>query len=66
MRIRVNGDSRDVAEGLTVEELLATLGIDLRGVAVERNRVVVPRSAIASTRLVEDDLVEIVRFVGGG
>jgi sulfur carrier protein len=66
MRLCVNGDTRDVAEGLTVAELLAALGIDPRGVAVERNKTVVPRSAFSATALAAGDAIEIVRFVGGG
>jgi thiamine biosynthesis protein ThiS len=35
-------------------------------VAVEMNRVILPREAYGSTRLAEGDSLEIVHFVGGG
>jgi sulfur carrier protein len=66
MRIEVNGEARNVAEGSTVGELLQTLGLGSGPIAVERNRVLVPRAEHAATRLAEGDQLEIVQFVGGG
>jgi thiamine biosynthesis protein ThiS len=66
VQVRVNGEERPVAEGLTVAGLLAQLEIDTRGVAVERNAEVVPSAAWDSTPLREGDTLEVVRFVGGG
>ncbi|GEA17406.1 MAG: sulfur carrier protein [Moorella sp. (in: firmicutes)] len=66
MRLKVNGEERDVAAGLTVAELLQELGIDGRYMALERNRQVVPRQDYATTVLEEGDELEIIRFVGGG
>ena len=66
MRIAVNGETREVAADITVRALLATLGVDDGPVAVERNRLIVPRSEHDSTRLCEGDELEVVHFVGGG
>ena len=66
MRIRLNGEEREVSQGLTVTALLRTLGLDARHVAVERNALVVARATFEKTHLTEGDTVEIVRFVGGG
>ena len=66
MRLVVNGSPRDLPDGLTVSELIATLGLDRGPVAVERNDEVVPRARPADTRLLEGDVIEIVHFVGGG
>lgn len=65
MQIVVNGEGREVEEGLTVVGLLKALGFD-GPVAVEVNRDVVPRAEHAATRLRANDSVEIVHFVGGG
>lgn len=65
MQIEVNGQNRDVAEGLTITGLLVLL--DLRGrIAVEVNGDVVPRSAHPTRRLAAADRIEIVRAIGGG
>lgn len=64
--VRVNGERRTVARGLTLSGLLEELGVDARRVAVERNRQVVPRDRRDEVELEEGDEVEIVQFVGGG
>jgi sulfur carrier protein len=66
MRITVNGKGLEVADGLNVEALLATLGVRREYTAVAVNREVTPRSRYADTRLSEGDRVEIVRPMGGG
>ena len=66
MKVVVNGEARDVADGATVERLLAELALDRRRIAVERNREIVPRSAHGATLLAEGDRIEIVTMVGGG
>ncbi len=66
MRIEVNGEAREVAEGLTVADLLRELGVGAEPVAVERNREVVPRAEHGALRLAEGDAIEVVHFVGGG
>jgi sulfur carrier protein len=66
MRITVNGKGMDVQSGLSVEDLLAELGVPRQYTAVAVNRDITPKSAYASTRLAEGDRVEIVRPMGGG
>ena len=66
MRITLNGDPYELAEPLTIEDLLATLDIDPRGVAVEHNLNIVKRDGFDSTVVQSGDQVEIVNFVGGG
>jgi sulfur carrier protein len=68
--LTLNGESR-VFEGpadgpLSVSALLATLGLDTRKVAVERNEEIVPRSRYTETWLASGDALEIVHFIGGG
>jgi thiazole synthase len=66
MRVILNGEPRDISNPATVEGLLASLGIDPRKVAVERNREIVPKSAYGATPLGEGDKLEVVHFIGGG
>jgi thiamine biosynthesis protein ThiS len=66
IRIRLNGEERAVPGGLTVAGLLEELGVDGRGVAVERNREVVHREARDEVPVEAGDVVEVVQFVGGG
>jgi thiamine biosynthesis protein ThiS len=66
LTITLNGDPFDLSGPVTVAELLASLDIDARRVAVEHNLVVIKRAAFEATLLNEGDSVEIVNFVGGG
>ncbi|MBI3126167.1 MAG: sulfur carrier protein ThiS [Candidatus Tectomicrobia bacterium] len=66
MRIRVNGEEKEVAGGLTVSALLESLDLPPTGIAVALNMEVVRRSDYAAVALSEGDEVEIVRAVGGG
>ncbi|MDQ3337459.1 MAG: sulfur carrier protein ThiS [Myxococcota bacterium] len=62
----INGQARAVNVGMTIEKLIADLGLGDRKVAVERNRTVVPRAEHATTVLADGDHLEVVTFVGGG
>jgi len=66
MRVRINGEPREVPEGVTVAGLLDQLGVKARRVAVEVNEAVVTKDRYAVHALRIDDAVEIVAFVGGG
>lgn len=66
MEIHVNGESKHVADDITVAALLTHLGLADRRVAVEVNRDLVPRGGHDATRLQSGDRIEIVTLVGGG
>jgi thiamine biosynthesis protein ThiS len=66
LTLTLNGDPRSFDTALTVAGLLASIGLDTRKVAVERNEEIVPRSAYAETWLQAGDALEIVHFIGGG
>lgn len=66
LRIQVNGEERRLAPGTTVRGLLESSEIDLRAVAVERNRSIVRKADFDSTVLADGDRLEIVTLVGGG
>ena len=64
--LTLNGESRVLDGPVTVAGLLATLGLETRKVAVERNEEIVPRSRYAEIWLQSGDALEIVHFIGGG
>jgi thiazole synthase len=66
MRLTINGEMRDMTGTGTVAELLSSLELDARKIAVELNREIVPRSAYGATGLADGDKIEIVHFIGGG
>jgi thiamine biosynthesis protein ThiS len=66
MRLKINGEDRDITSSQTVQELLDELKITVGRVAVEVNMVIVRRTEYKVFRLNDGDVIEIVNFVGGG
>lgn len=66
MKLLLNGEATSTPESLSVAGFLDRLGLPRKGIAVELNRVIVPKSEYAVTPLTEGDKIEIVQFVGGG
>jgi thiamine biosynthesis protein ThiS len=66
MNVSINGENREVPDGLSVTGLLGHLGIHPGRVAIERNLGILQRAEWESTRVQPGDRYEIVNFVGGG
>lgn len=66
MRIQVNGESQELPDGISLEDLIHKLSLQPVRIAIELNRSVARRSEWATTMLNEGDRIEIVHFVGGG
>ena len=66
MKVTANGDPVELAEGATVDDLLAHLNLGRRWVLVERNGTPVNRRDTTTTRLADGDRLELVRAVAGG
>ena len=66
INITVNGDTRQLAQPLVLSELLHTMALAGKKIAVERNGEIVPRGAHGATLLADGDRLEIVVAVGGG
>ena len=66
MEIIVNGEPRQIDEGVTLAVLLQQLDMKPKYVAVERNLELVPRGRHAECVLQAGDQLEIVTLVGGG
>jgi thiamine biosynthesis protein ThiS len=66
IQIVVNGEAREVPEGLGVPALLSHLGLPADRVAIERNLEILPRTQWGTTTVKPGDRFEIVHLVGGG
>jgi len=66
MEILLNGEPRQVADGMTLAQLVSELGLGERRVAVEINLEIVPRSQHSTCHLKSGDRVEVVAAIGGG
>ncbi len=66
MQLKINGETREVSDACTLDELVRELSLAPQRVAIELNQNVVRRNDWAETTLHEGDRLEIVHFVGGG
>ena len=66
IQLSVNGQVQRLEPGANVTQLLESLELAGKRVAVEKNGEIVPRSRYAGTRLADGDRLEIVVAVGGG
>ena len=66
IHVTINGEARQFDAPLSLDSLLADLGIDPRKVALERNLEIVPRSTYGNVIVGDGDQLEIVHFIGGG
>ncbi len=68
MKIRVNGEEKEVRLNINVYDLLTVLELDpvQAGIAVAVDREVIPKTAWQATELHENSDVEIIRAVQGG
>jgi thiamine biosynthesis protein ThiS len=66
MLITVNSGRRTLPEGTRLLTLLEMLGLTPAATVVERNGSLMDRTQYAEITLAEGDILELVRFVGGG
>jgi thiamine biosynthesis protein ThiS len=66
MTLNLNGEQREVPDGLSLAGLVEWLELPADRVAIERNLEVVKKANWNETRLENGDRLEIVRMVGGG
>jgi sulfur carrier protein len=66
MRIILNGEFKEVPDGVNLEGLLKMFSLPRERVAVEQNRNVVRRADWPSTPINDEDRIEVIHFVGGG
>jgi thiamine biosynthesis protein ThiS len=66
MTVTINGERREIPDGLNIIALLESLGMSNGRVAIERNLDILPRALWQETQVQPNDSFEIVHFVGGG
>jgi sulfur carrier protein len=66
MTVTINGERREIPDGLSVAALLDHLNMTRERVALERNLEILPRAQWNAALVRPNDSFEIVHFVGGG
>ena len=63
---KINGKITTIVDKITLAELIKDLKIPLRKVAIELNREIIDKKRIRNMKLKNNDVIEIVHFIGGG
>jgi thiamine biosynthesis protein ThiS len=66
LQVQINGESREVPDQSTLDDLVSELALAPSRIAIELNQEVARRDKWSQTVLIEGDRIEIVHFVGGG
>ena len=64
--VRINGCDYEGISGLTIAGMLEKQGFAGTYVAVEINEEIIDREEFTSHLIYDGDVIEVVRFVGGG
>ena len=66
IKIKVNGKIKSIIDKLTLHELINDLKIPITKVAIELNKEIINKKEIKKIKLENNDVIEIVHFIGGG
>ena len=66
IKIKINGKIKTITDKLTLYELINDLKIPITKVAIELNKEIIIKKEIKKIKLKNNDVIEIVHFIGGG
>ena len=66
IKIKINGKIKSIIDKLTLYELINDLKIPIAKVAIELNKEIINKKKIKKIKLENNDVIEIVHFIGGG
>ncbi|HAB87584.1 sulfur carrier protein ThiS [Clostridium sp. OM05-9] len=63
--VKINGEEKEIA-GKNLLKYLKEAGFEPERVVVERNLDIIPKDELGNTIIQDEDVIEVLRFVGGG
>lgn len=66
MNIILNGQKHNIESNITLKEILINLNIEQKNIIAEVNGEVVTKDDFSNKIINENDIIELIRFVGGG
>ena len=66
IKIKLNGKNKSIDQGSSLNELVNNLNIPIKKVAIEFNKEIIDKKKIKKFKLKNNDIIEIVHFIGGG
>jgi len=66
INIKLNGKKTIVDDQISLNKILKNLNIPIKKVAIELNKEIVNKKKLSSIKIRNNDIIEIVNFIGGG
>ena len=66
IKIKINGKIKSINQDSNLYVVLKNLKIPLNKVAIELNKEIIDKKKITKIKLIKNDKIEIVHFIGGG
>jgi len=66
IKIKINGKIKSIDQGYNLYKLIYNFNIPIQKVAIEHNREIIDKKKIKKIKLKNNDIIEIVHFIGGG
>ena len=66
IKIKINGKIKIIIDKLTLYELINDLKIPITKVAIELNKEIINKKETKKIKLENNDIIEVVHFIGGG
>lgn len=63
--VKINGEEKEIA-GKNLLKYLKEDGFEPERVVAERNLDIIPKDELGNTIIQDEDVIEVLRFVGGG
>lgn len=65
MNVIINGEQKEILS-TTVETMLGELKLDSKIIVVEKNKEIIERNKYSEISISQNDVFELIRFMGGG
>ena len=66
IKIKINGKIITIRDQEKLSKVLQDLRLPIKKVAIEVNREIINKKNLKSVKIKENDVIEIVHFIGGG
>ena len=66
IKIKVNGKIKRISENTRLSDLIKSLKIPIKKVAIELNQEIIDKKKLKNIKIQNGDKIEIVHFIGGG
>lgn len=66
MNVKINGENHTFNDDITLENIIKELNITINSIVAEVNGQVITKEKFSNTVIKDNDIIELIKFVGGG